>query len=103
MQIFQRIGDKGGVLHRFTDGAGLGGTEIGGLDPLTLRGRNAWRRRGWAFVAAVITALLATIIPTVFTPVIPTRLAGLWRWFRGNFSHGFIRRFASRFDFMMIF
>ena len=98
MQIFQRIGDEGGVLHGFADGAGFGGTEISGLDPLALRGRNARRRGGWTFVAtifpAVIAARVAAIIPTVVTAVFATRFTGLRRWFRRGFDDGLVRGFS---------
>jgi hypothetical protein len=107
MQILQSIGDESGMLHRFTDGTGLGGTEIGGLDPLTLCGRNARRRRGWTFVAAVvppvISALFAAIIPPVIAPFVTARLASLRHRFRCVFSGRFIRWFTGRFWFVMVF
>lgn len=36
VKFFQSAGNEGGVGHRFMDGAGLGGPEIRGTDPLAL-------------------------------------------------------------------
>ena len=44
VQFFQRIGDERGVRNGLVNGSGFGGTKIGGLDPLALRGGDARRR-----------------------------------------------------------
>ncbi len=94
MQIFQRIGDESGVLNRFTDGTGLGGAEIGGLDPLALRGRNARRRRGRTFVAAIFPTVITSRFTAIFPTVVPTRFTGLRCRFRCCFGGGFAGRLS---------
>ncbi len=87
VQFFQRVGDEGSVRDGLVDGGFLGGSEIGGLDPLALADGDArrWLRR--AFIAARFAAKIPALVPAQFA----RRRFGCGR----NFGGGFMRRFVA--------
>lgn len=89
VQFLQRVGDESRMRHGFVDGGVLGGTEIGGLDPLALGGRHARRRRLRAFVAPWLTAKITAFVAARFAR---WRFRRCGRNFCGGFVSGFFRR-----------